>query len=621
MNITLAGSAIDYNPSDDQLSRTSVELAAFDGEVGNGVLPMPTDDGSLVVAGGRQAMFEEGSTLISDGFLVDQDRGKGFQPAGPSLEIGYGLQDANALLDGFRISRRRGSETDVARVLAFAAADGPSWDTTWVIDDNTVTMPAKRYYSDGGWTTELIPDVVAFTGKTLFLHDKAAGGRCLHYHLLTEGHVCGLALSDVIADYLHSAITLEPKSPQRTRTSIDLRNDIKGVDQAGRTSIVTDATSIAAHDADGLQHQAQVDIDATSQSDLDVQTAAFLASQKDELDTWTCTIGPLDEDALALIRVGDLITVTSYVMGLTAATKRIAHMTLAPMIGENSRARTQWWMAVLELGAPIRRRARMKSRQPLPYTTPFICEPTDYTVKSFANSDVMACVFPAHLPSQACESDPGVSNSDAMLVYDGATYRIDYLVYHAPASNQLTAFLAYVGGAYIGTSGPGVGNGTETGIYMGDLGRGCEFGPPDDIPAASTEWTVPISGAGSQYVTAALVEASCTSGDSYASSISAHITYLSGPDPRFSDLLPCTNGEPANGQEVRDPAAVGDGTTTSFTTGFPYAAGSLRIIVNGLDWTNVPNVVTETDPATGAYDLVYPFPLGSTVLVIYDAAI
>ena len=358
MDIVLAGGAVTYEPNDDQLGRVSLEFAAFDGEVGVGQLPVPDSAAALTVENGRAARVNEIATRLTDGFILDQDRLRGPQPAGTAREHTFSVQDANVLLDGFRIRRTRTAETDYARVLAFAALDGPTWDTTWVLNVNTVTMNAKTYDSDGGWTSELIPDLVDFTGKTLFLHDKAGGGRCLHYHNLTSGHTCGLTISDV-PSAVNGVTVFAPGSPTRNRTSVDLRNDIKGRDQSGRVSTQTDTTSIASHDADGLQHQSLVDMDASSQSDLNVKVAAYLASFKDDLDTWTCAIGPLDATALSLIRVGDLITTTSSVMGLTASPQRIAHMTLTVWADGNAPG---LWQAQLELGAPIRRRARVTNK-------------------------------------------------------------------------------------------------------------------------------------------------------------------------------------------------------------------------------------------------------------------
>jgi hypothetical protein len=435
MDITLAGSPLTYRPNDEQLAGLSIELAAFDGEVGSGLLPVPDPAAALTVVTGRACRIDEESTRLTDGFVIDQDRTRGPMPAGTARLYQFGIMDANALLDGFRVVRARAAETDVARVLAFAALDGPAWDTTWVVAGSTVTMPAKQYDADGGWA-ELITDLVEFTGKTLFLHDKADGsGRCLHYHLLTLGHTSGLTVTDV-AGAEDRVTVFSPLSPQRTRTSVDLRNDILGRDQSGRTSTATDPTSITAHDADGLQHQALIDFEATSQADLDVKTAAFLASQKDDLDTWTFSIGPMDEDALALVRVGDLIEVTSTVMGLTASTQRIAHMTLSPVIGEGGRAGAGW-IAALEVGAPVRRRARVRPAVAIP-SAPWACVPQDYRVFTTTPTPNMSCVGASHgVGTAVCSSS--AASGDTMKLYAGATYTIRHIVYHSPNSFNLWA--------------------------------------------------------------------------------------------------------------------------------------------------------------------------------------
>lgn len=360
MDVTIAGSLTSFTPNNDELSGINLEFAAFDGETAFGQFPMPDPSAAISVNDGRQFKLVEIATLITDGFVVDQDRVRGPEPASTAREHQFSVMDANALLDGFRVQRTRPAETDRARVLAFAALDGPTWDTTWVLNESTVTMPAKTYAGDGGWTGELIPDLVDYTGKVLFLHDKALGGtRCLHYHNLTSGHTSGLIISDTpTADGI---TTFAPGNPTRQQTGIDIRNDIYGTDQSGRTSTASDATSITNHNADGLLHQELVQFDTVSQADLDAQVAARLFNNKEAWITYGCTIGPLDATALSKIRVGDLITVTSSVMGLTSSAKRIAHMTLKVFTGKGGQPAPGLYDAVLELNMPKRRRARGKA--------------------------------------------------------------------------------------------------------------------------------------------------------------------------------------------------------------------------------------------------------------------
>jgi hypothetical protein len=73
----------------------------------------------------------------------------------------------------------------------------------------------------------------------------------------------------------------------------------------------------------------------------------MLLDRKDDITTYECTIGPLDETALGSIRVGDMMTVTSQVFGLTASSQRIANMTLTPL-------GPTLWTATLELSRPVR---------------------------------------------------------------------------------------------------------------------------------------------------------------------------------------------------------------------------------------------------------------------------
>lgn len=356
MIVTIAGSPFTFYPNAEEIGGINLEFAAFDGEVGNGQFPIPDPSAALAGVTGTQFMVEQDFALLTNGFILDQDRQRGPFRVGTMREYQFSVSDANAVLDGFRIvNRHRPAETDYARVLAFAAADLPDLDTTWVLNASTVTMPAKTYDSDGGWTSELIPDLLAFTGKTLFVVDKADGsGRELHYHTLTSGRTCGLSISDVVTAQ-NGVTVFAPIDPHRSRTSIDLRNNVLATDQKGRRATATDTTSIDAHDADGIRHQQRLITDAVSQTDLQQQANAYLASFKDDLDTWECDIGPLDGTALGLIRVGDLITTTSSVMGLTATAKRISHMRLRPFGDDPNK-----WIASLELGAPIRRRARVR---------------------------------------------------------------------------------------------------------------------------------------------------------------------------------------------------------------------------------------------------------------------
>lgn len=352
MDIDLAGSPYDRPLSLDQLGRLTIEFSGDGSEIGVGTLAMDDPDGTDEIAGGLQAKLMEGTTLLTDGFISAQDKTR--VGGSPARDDTYQISDANRVFYGKRfVNRSRPSESDRARVLAFAGLDLPAADTTMVLNSNLVTLPAKKY-TGSDWL-ELMTDVREAAGKIIFIHDLADDtGRCLHSHLETQGHTCGLSISDVLGTA--DATTFYPRTPNRNRTEASLSNDVYGRDQANRVSIASDSTSIALHDAAGLLHQSVIEFEATSQSDLDAKTANSVTENKNETDIYSCVIGPLDETALALIRVGDRITVDSQAMAASSLTIRIAHMNLTPWRDEKGQPRAGLWDADLELDQAIRLR-------------------------------------------------------------------------------------------------------------------------------------------------------------------------------------------------------------------------------------------------------------------------
>jgi hypothetical protein len=72
---------------------------------------------------------------------------------------------------------------------------------------------------------------------------------------------------------------------------------------------------------------------------------------------------------------------------------------------------------------------------------------------------------------------------------------------------------------------------------------------------------------------------------------------------------------PQVGQPVSAESATGDGTTTLYTTAYPYVPGSLVVFVNG-----VKVVVTETNPTLGTFTLPSAPPAASLITWTYNAA-
>lgn len=628
MQITIEGVDRSTTYQRDELDAIQIQFSGDMGasEPGEGTLPVPSETMSEEASSGQQALIESDGETILDGFIGAMNRDRNGVAVGARQVFRYALLDENALLGGHRAYKWvRPAETDRVRMLA--AIDEflghLSLDVTYVLNTNNEDLPAKTYITEDIFG-ELQTDCGDPTAKTMFIYERA-----FHWHRQNEGVTAGLEIVDPsTADGITKFALVDASPPQRSKDAMDLAVDVLATNDAGDTYSTTDATAQTLHDSSGMRHERLIEGGSRTLAQITTMANRLLSTYKVERVTYAGTLGPLTTAQVKLLEPGALITVTNAVWGLTASTQRIGGMTLRYM-------HPDLWMVDLQLGYKARLRIR-----PIKETSkstggtgeqsdgsrdeeccpPFVCDSTDFAVRSDAGADVMALVFPNHMNGQSAESDPGTANSDAMYLYFGATYKLEYYVYHSPFSSALQASLAPVGGASY----------ASTRIDMGYADTACYLGPPTDIPYATMDWTSDYLAGGDPlggYMVAAMVEANCVVNDSYASSLSVHITWLSGPDPRFEGAGACSNGVPNINQQVIETPKTGttgsgvpgDGVTTTGTTdnGFAYIPGSLTVKVNGLDWTKD---ITETDPTAGTYDYLYAPPLGATIQVIHNYA-
>jgi hypothetical protein len=141
---------------------------------GSGSYPIDDSAGTHDFNGDREFVVTENGSYLVDGFLTDQTRERGSNQPHRTARPSTPSSTRTPCCTASGSTDPRGAETDVARVLAFAAADLPTFDTTWVLNSNTSSMTAKKYDTGEGWT-DLITDTKELTGKTLFVHDKATG--------------------------------------------------------------------------------------------------------------------------------------------------------------------------------------------------------------------------------------------------------------------------------------------------------------------------------------------------------------------------------------------------------------------------------------------------------------
>lgn len=354
MGITITINGVDRTAKyqAEELNQITVKRIADDGEIGQGSIPIPINADFAVYAGHALKIVHDGVTII-DGWAGSHSYSRGSNVRGRWIKS-LALTDDNALLRGFRTLKWvRPAETTRARFLAFMAAFVPA-----VTDMTNVTstpaavgnMPAKTYGPTEELLDELQQEIKDLTGNTIFLEKRRA-----HCHPATEGPLAGLSITDVNPNYTTS---FDPIDAARTTDPHDLGNDLVVKGPKGRVR-VTDATSLARHDVDGLKHQRYAEI---SEGNARAQATVMLNNMRFERTTYECEIGPLTAAQVDLIPVGSLINVTSQVMGLSSSTQRIAALTLRYRHPGK-------WMASIEMGFPIRN--RVKAPRTVPPTLPY----------------------------------------------------------------------------------------------------------------------------------------------------------------------------------------------------------------------------------------------------------
>jgi hypothetical protein len=415
----------------DQLDRLEIVCEAFDGNIGVGTFILPDPDGDTNFKGHREVYITQddgaGAVVLFDGFIGDQGR-TGIAPLHPEREHILQTADGNILMTQFRVHATRPEETIADRWRWFRDEYRVQWDDTWILDTDPVTLPAKNYGGLG--FTELIADTVG-CGKTAFVHSNrdpaAAFRRCLHMHRFTEGHAATISISDVTADWLGVSDVFPPiKFERREHSPIELYNDIVGRDQTGRTATVFDATSIADHNADGMEHDAIVDFEADSQEELFRLTQQYLTEHKLELQTYLVTISGLGADDMAKFNEGDLIDVTSEILGMpgTISPIRIARNRATPTKDRNGKPMFGLWDVEMTLGSPIRATRRRLQRVVTPGTvTPFVpgcAESADGFQDRLSSISGLVAYWPADDPdTQDDLADESGNNHDALMTTAG----------------------------------------------------------------------------------------------------------------------------------------------------------------------------------------------------------
>lgn len=341
----------------EEMDAISIALSAWDGEPGQGSIPIPDPSGTQEPYEGERLQLIEAGVTILDGFVGGVTFDRGQVSVGPRQTGLYAVGDDNALLGGHATTGwSRPAEPPAARWTAFVNDWLPgSINMTWLLATNEVgiTLKAKTYRSDDLFA-DILADAQPQTAKTAYLEHRR-----FHWHLATEGQTSSLALTDGVAN--DSIGILGIREPQRIKDAMDLRNELWGRNEAGVVVHVSDATSITRHDSGGMKHQGYQEYSQETSAEMLNDLNATLGERKKERITYTCEVGPLTALQAAALIPGSLINCTSSVWRLSASSQRIARVELDYRRSPDGRPFT----AKLELGYQIRlRRKPPRTRTP-----------------------------------------------------------------------------------------------------------------------------------------------------------------------------------------------------------------------------------------------------------------
>lgn len=574
MKVTRAGVDRSTNYQPDELSAIQIQLAAWDGQVGQGTVPVPDPSGNQEPYWGEQLLLEQSSQTILDGFLgqITSERGGG--ATGTRRVHTMTLADDNALLQGHASAGWiRPAEAPAARWTAFVTSFLPGGiDTTWLLTTNEsgITLPKKTYRSDSVFD-DLSADTIGPTGKTVYMEH-----RNFHWHLPTEGQTCSIVLHDTNAQ---TSTSFRPLSAQRTKDGMDLRNRIYARNDKGEEVTVFDATSITRHSGAGLHQQGYSEYGSETAAEMTRDINVTLAERKDERVTWTYKIGPLTAAQAVALIPGSQMTVTAAVHSLSAAVKRIAQVTLA------YRHVSGTFEATIELGYLKRGKRKPTKTSSASSSSGGSgvagggcggCAPFDASVDLHYWFGVFT-----FLSDNAGDSSGGGSTISRDVNMDSATLGDDETWTYA-----------------IGVI-----------ITTGD--SSLEFGLEGPSPrplwvtggalSATGSFTVAHGHGGSAVVKASLAALGHVPH-------TTNVTFWLDP-PGW--VIP----GPTSGQQVLNDHGNGDGTTTTFNTKFEYKPGTLHVKINGIDNTDD---VTATDGVTVVVG--HPPLLNADIVYEYEAA-
>ena len=335
--------------SDHQLSAWSLAEAAYDGQIGTGTLVLPGIDvgGVKPVAGDRYTILGDDNTFLYMGFVADHHTQR--NPGAPlEYELLLDMVDTNRQLIGrelhdYTFATDIPAGTLMSNFISTYLSD-LTLDTSHVWT-SLVPVAAQTFSGDG--ITNVLAQLIMYTGYTAFMVGLADNSFAIHWHPLAYGIPAGLSISDVAAD-VDGVTVFAPQLPIANYISTDIKNYVYGVNSVG---YVVAGGGPNQHNNGGLRWQAYLMYGVNADS-LTTYVNTVLDTQATESANYTCSIGPLTEEQVALVPPGSDILVTCGAWGLTGSYERVTQRTLR-IANEGQIAPNHWYLD-LQLAMPQR---------------------------------------------------------------------------------------------------------------------------------------------------------------------------------------------------------------------------------------------------------------------------
>jgi concanavalin A-like lectin/glucanase superfamily protein len=220
------------------------------------------------------------------------------------------------------------TKTGATVKLYIDSVDRTGGITNQTLADNAVALNIGRFnaasnYFAGTLGMAAVYNAALTAADVLDHYEKALGLRLGSYKAAVLAHASCKGFWTLGDRY-----RLMPTEPTREKDPLDLRNDVRGINRAGLAYTITDAASIARHNAAGLRHQALI-VQDTASGYIGAARRA-LSEGKWERATFSVKLQGIAPAQAAFLKPGQLISITSQLMGLIDRGTRIAQLTWNP---------------------------------------------------------------------------------------------------------------------------------------------------------------------------------------------------------------------------------------------------------------------------------------------------